>query len=226
MRFEIGLLAIGILTSGPLVRDARAAAPEVGGDSKAGVIDATADVHSFPGYCDFNLPGLVSHRDLKLDLVLEGDLLRWGAGLTMWGEPDVALLVSGLRQVRVASFDIGPDRAEKVDARIADIAKRLEGKGWFKVVRTHKADSQAYVFLKLVEGAIDGVVVMNVDSDGKASFVNVVGRIEPEQLGRLGTKFHIDGLDRIEIGSTVRTHRDSDRDGSRDSGRARDSSKN
>jgi hypothetical protein len=204
------LLALGILTCGALARDARAAAPEAVGDSKAGVkLDPAADARTFPGYCDFDLPGLVSPQDLKVDLVLEGDLLQWGAGLAMWGEPDVSKLVAGLRQVRVASFDIGSDRAEKVDAKIADIAKRLEGKGWVKVVRTHEADSQAYVFLKLVDGAIDGVVVMDVDSNGKASFVNVVGRIDPEQLGRLGTKFHIDGMDRIEIGSTVRTHRGS-----------------
>ena len=45
---------------------------------------------------------------------------------------------------------------------------------------------------------IDGLVVMVVSDDDEAVFVNVVGTIDPAQIGRIGHSFRIDALDDID----------------------------
>jgi hypothetical protein len=47
--------------------------------------------------------------------------------------------------------------------------------------------------------SLSGLVVMAVEENDEAVFVNIVGEIDPEQLGKLSNKFHIPKLDSIEI---------------------------
>ena len=90
-------------------------------------------------------------------------------------------------------------RAGKVDAKVAALGKQLEGRGWQAVVRAHDKDSRTVVYLRWVDDVVQGVVAMHIDDHGRAAFVNVVGELDPEQIGRLGARFDIDGLDRVKI---------------------------
>ena len=47
---------------------------------------------------------------------------------------------------------------------------------------------------------IAGMVVMVVSpEDDETVFVNIVGQIDPEQIGRIGRKFDIDPLDEMTV---------------------------
>jgi hypothetical protein len=50
-----------------------------------------------------------------------------------------------------------------------------------------------------VKDRIAGLVVMAVEPGDEAAFVNIVGDIDPAQIGRLGRKFDIEPLDSIRI---------------------------
>ena len=152
-----------------------------------------------PGYFDFSILDVVGKEDLTLNLTLEGDLLRAGAGLAGNGDADLGSLLSRLKQIRIQTFDMNESRSQKVQAKVGELGKQLEGKGWQPIVRAHDKDSHTCVYLKWGGQVIEGVAVMSVEADRKASFVNVIGDIDPEQVGRLGASFDIDGLDDLKI---------------------------
>mgnify|MGYP005719244871 CR=1 FL=1 len=44
-----------------------------------------------------------------------------------------------------------------------------------------------------------GIVVLVVERDGEAVFVNIVGEIDPEDVGRLGHNWEIHGLEDFDF---------------------------
>ena len=40
---------------------------------------------------------------------------------------------------------------------------------------------------------------MSIDDDGEATFVNIVGEIDPRQVGKLASQYNIDHLDSARV---------------------------
>jgi len=65
-------------------------------------------------------------------------------------------------------------------------------KNWDRIVRVKKKNEVSNVYIKTVDDdKIEGLVVTNIDYDGEASFVNIVGNIDLDSIGRLSEKFNI-----------------------------------
>ncbi|MEX0601036.1 MAG: DUF4252 domain-containing protein, partial [Rhodothermales bacterium] len=75
-------------------------------------------------------------------------------------------------------------------------AKELEAQGWETVVRVREEDQRVNVYMKVRDDVIAGLVVMVLEPDDEegAVFVNIVGDINPEQIGRIGRALDIDPL--------------------------------
>jgi hypothetical protein len=69
---------------------------------------------------------------------------------------------------------------------------------------------------------MQGLVVMDINPHDKASFVNIVGEIDPEQIGRISSKFHIGDVDSLEGQIRMRHNRDRDRDKDKSKDRPKD----
>jgi hypothetical protein len=113
-------------------------------------------------------------------------------------EPDVARLLGGLQLVRVNV--IGLDEANRTDMekRVEKIRKELDSKGWERIVTAQKEGQDVGVYLKSKDkDTVQGVVVMVIDGNHQAVFVNVVGDIKPEQIALLGEKLHLDPLKKL-----------------------------
>jgi hypothetical protein len=78
------------------------------------------------------------------------------------------------------------------------MAKKLEEDGWFRAVLVREKREHIYVYFKLGENVLDGITIMAVEEDLHAGFVNIVGEIDPEQIGRLGRKFDIHELNNLD----------------------------
>ena len=156
------------------------------------------EVQKHPGYVDFGpMASIFGEEDATVEVFLEPNLLSMVAAVTQGSDPELSDMLHKLKQIRVQTFKIGADRADKVEEKTAEVAKRLEGSGWQTVVRVReRRQERTYVYMKWVDKKVQGLVVMNVNpGEDEASFVNIVGEIDPEQLGRLGHKFNIDALD-------------------------------
>jgi Na+-translocating ferredoxin:NAD+ oxidoreductase RnfG subunit len=85
-----------------------------------------------------------------------------------------------------------------MEKRVEKIRKELDSKGWERIVAAQKTDQDVGIYLKSKDkDTVQGVVVMVIEANHQAVFVNVVGDIKPEQLALLGEKLHIDPLKKL-----------------------------
>jgi hypothetical protein len=63
------------------------------------------------------------------------------------------------------------------------------------VARIREDENEVYLYVKEHGEEIDGLTAMVISEEGEAVFVNIVGHIDPSQIGRIGRRFDIDELD-------------------------------
>ena len=118
--------------------------------------------------------------------------------------PQAASALAGITSVRVYVYEgIGaelPDVLAFVDRTSAS----LESAGWHPAVRVREQGEQVRVYMKpsapgadgAAAGTLDGITVMVTDSGAgdEAVFVNIAGKIRPEQLGAVVGTFGMHGM--------------------------------
>lgn len=170
-----------------------------------GVGPARADtaVEEQPGYVDLSDLGLPSGTEATVEVNLRGAVLRLIGAASRGEEPEFAEMIDKLQLIRVLIFPLKDLDPTRVQDRIAALGSRVEQQGWEKVVRVKEREEQAHVYLKLTGEQIAGLLVMAVDNSDKGEdavvFVNIVGQIDPEQIGRLGQQLNISPLDSIRL---------------------------
>lgn len=167
----------------------------------AGRAFATDDVTKHPGYVDFdNIIKLFGKQDTNVEISLDQAMLQFLAKFA-GGDPELSSMCAKLMQIRVQTFVMESDKADAVEKTVSDVAEKLGSQGWNPMVKVHdrRDGSQTYVYMKLVNGKSQGLVVMNIDPRDEASFVNIVGEIDPEQIGRLSHTMHINQLDSLDM---------------------------
>ena len=158
------------------------------------------DYTKHPGYVDFGEIDELKDVEETVEVFIRGPLLRFVSKATRNEDPNLADLLDGLLLIRVNVFEVTPDNEQKVKDVISDISKKLEKKKWERMVRIRKRDENANVFTQFGKNdELTGLVVLGFEERDEAVFVNIVGRIDPEQLGKLSGKFNIPSLDSIEL---------------------------
>lgn len=170
--------------------------------------DNDADIRKLPGYVDFNSIDLFKNREAKVEVNLKGPMLQLVSKFAKYDEKGEYDVLSRLKLVNVHIFDIDHDTAKKFSEASRGIAAQLDKKGWERIVRVRDEGDHVDVYFKPSHDYewIDGIVVMVVGDDDEAVFVNVVGQIRPEDIGRLGGQFGIHELEGIDSTSIHKRH--------------------
>lgn len=166
------------------------------------------DVTKEPGYVDFGTMAIFGQKEADVEVLLEQTLIK--AVADMSGDPELKAMLAKLKQIRVQTFAIEPDKLEAIEKKTAEVARKLESQGWAPMVKVVKprVGERTYVYMKMSGNVIQGMTVMKVDPQDEASFVNIVGEIDPEQVGRISQKFHLSGMDSLKIRSVNETSDD------------------
>lgn len=156
------------------------------------------DFSSEAGYVDFgNLSEFESGEGVT-EVYLEENLLRMVSKITNESEPDVTELLKGLKLIKVNSFEISDKNEAALLKRMEDIDKKLSGKNWQRIVRRKAKDETAYVYVRTGNSdKFTGLVVLAFDKPGEAAFVNIVGDINLETIGKLTNRFDIPALGKV-----------------------------
>ncbi|MFQ5628006.1 MAG: DUF4252 domain-containing protein [bacterium] len=155
------------------------------------------EIRKNPGYFDLNNISKMFDEEPTLEINLEGFLLSMAASATKIAEPDLADVLDNLLYVRVERYDLPFDKRKTVQDKNSDLAKNLDKSGWERIVRVRENRDDVYIYLKPDKKNIVGIVVMAVEGSKNVLFANIVGNIDPEQIGRIGSRWDLDHLDSI-----------------------------
>jgi hypothetical protein len=160
---------------------------------------AKEDYTKHPGYVDFNALDVFADEDAKVEVYLKQPMLKLLSEFAKHEDPELFEMFAKLKLVRVQVFEVTPELAEKFEAESSKTIKALDKKGWERVVRVREDDQRVYIYLKPSDDyeMIQGIVVIAMEYDDEAVFVNIVGDIHPDDIGRLSHYFGIEELDSI-----------------------------
>ena len=161
--------------------------------------DENAELRKHPGYVDFSKIQILGEAEESVEVFLQSPILKLVAAVTGEQDPELARMLKNLLLVRVNSFKLHTEETAKILPEINRIEKKLNEQNWQKIVRVVKdKQDRANIYLKVDDNdRIAGLVVMAIDDDNEAVFVNIVGNIDMNQVSKLGKKFKINELERI-----------------------------
>jgi hypothetical protein len=147
-----------------------------------------------PGYVDFD--PILGDMESSVEVYLKGSLLVLAREAVKDEDPELSNVLSKIEYVKVQIFPVHGASMEQLMDKVHDVATQLEKKGWEIAVRVREKDEQVHVYLLPGDDEdIRGLVVMVVGDDDEAAFINIVGNINPAEIGRIGRTFHIDSMD-------------------------------
>jgi len=151
------------------------------------------------GYVDFSDFEGLNKIEKTVEVFLEGPILKFVSMASAGEDPELSQLLEDLKVIKVDVFQVERRLTEEVKSIIDNISSKLKSENWTRMVRVKEEDEQVEIFTQFTGNVMSGILVMAIDKDGEAVFVNIVGKIDPSQLGKLGGKFNIPNLDSIEI---------------------------
>ncbi|HYE59009.1 MAG TPA: DUF4252 domain-containing protein [Rhodothermales bacterium] len=145
-----------------------------------------------PGYVDVEAltQGITEEPTVEVDV--RGALLRLVVASARSDDPELASMLSRLRAIQVRVYKLNSRDRSVVAGRTAEFARRLRSQGWEPFVRVRDEDSRVDMMVRTNGDRITGLVALVVGDDEEAVFLNIVGEVDPEQVGRIGRRFNVD----------------------------------
>ncbi len=143
----------------------------------------------FPGYVDFGELNAI-FGEPTVQIAVGESLLGLVGALSASQDPEAAELFKRLNGVRVSVFETSQMADGAVDY-VKDVSSQLSNLGWESVVTVNSADEQVRIFMKIDNDKVEGITVMAIE-ENEAVFVNVIGSINPAELGKVMENFDID----------------------------------
>ena len=144
---------------------------------------------NFPGYVDFGeLSSIFGEPTVQISV--GESLLGLVSSLSASEDPEAAELFNRLNGVRVNVFET-TSMADGAIGLVKDVSSKLSAHGWESVVTVNSDEEQVRIFMMINDGQVEGITVMAVE-ETEAVFVNVIGSISPDELGKVMENFDVD----------------------------------
>ena len=147
------------------------------------------ELKDLPGYVVFGDLSL-TYGEPKITINLGGTMLNFVGMMSSSESPETSEMISKLKGIRVQIYSI-EDNADAAMNQFGDTKSSLKSSGWEPIVQVNEDDEQVLVYMKAVEGNMEGMTVMVVDQE-EAVFVNVIGQLNPAELAKVMDKFDVD----------------------------------
>jgi len=147
------------------------------------------ELKDLAGYVDFGDLSL-TYGEPKITINLGGTMLNFVGMMSSSESPETSEMISKLKGIRVQIYSLDED-ANAARDQFGKTKSSLKSSGWEPIVQVNEDDEQVLVYMKTNEGNMEGMTVMVVD-DEEAVFVNVIGQLNPAELGRVMDSFDVD----------------------------------
>ena len=151
-----------------------------------------------PGFVDLDVFTFFEEIDPAVDMSINAPLLRQLAKAVKWEDRQMAEALRGLELIRVTRFPVRDMPKKDVVDRLIDVEQALDRAGWETLAHAHKKKERLTLYGKMDGDCVLGLlaVVFHPGDPHEVVFANLVGEIDPEQIGRIGRKFEIDAFKR------------------------------
>lgn len=152
------------------------------------VIAQEDELKDLPGYVDFGDLSL-TYGEPKITINLGGTMLNFVGMMSSSESPETSEMISKLKGIRVQIYSL-EENADVARSQFSDTKSSLKSSGWEPIVQVNEDDEQVLVYMKAVDGNMEGMTVMVVD-DEEAVFVNVIGQLNPAELAQVMDQFDV-----------------------------------
>ena len=148
------------------------------------------ELKTMPGYVAFESLDEV-YGEPKVRVNVGGFLLSLMSKAAK-NDPEATAILEGLEGVRINVYSTGGEVAPAID-QLQNAKNMLSNQNWEPIIQVNEDRQNAQVFIKANGEGVQGLTVMAVDADD-AVFVNILGSIDPENLGAIMDQFDVDLL--------------------------------
>ncbi len=150
-----------------------------------------------------NAQGQIDFADLsehygepKVEINLSSSLMKLVGGFANSEDPEVGSILSSLESIKVRVYNLNGE-LEKANSTVDRVSGELKADNWetLVTVNNNEENQKVRIFSKSTSNVIDGVVVMVVSPEkeaGEAVFINIVGEIDPEKIGKVAETLNVD----------------------------------
>jgi spermidine/putrescine-binding protein len=161
---------------------------------------AATTVSTSGGYVDESaFRALVDDQQDVVEINLDGAILQALAknGKDGHHADDTKDVLAKLKSIHAVIGTV-KGSAEEALALVQKTDRKLGASGWQRITRVTDATSTISVLTHTVADKIDGLVVLIFDSkDKELVFANLAGEIDITQLGEIGERLNVPGLDQV-----------------------------
>lgn len=149
-----------------------------------------ADFESMPGYVDFSSLDAI-YGEPRVMINIGGPLMKlMAAAAASSDDPQVAALMSELEGVRINIYNTGGN-TEPALAQMSQAKAALEAEQWQPIVQVKEEGEDVQMFTKIEGELMQGMAIMVVNQE-EAVFLNILGSIDPAQVGSVMKQLHVD----------------------------------
>ena len=148
------------------------------------------ELKTMPGYVAFESLDEV-YGEPKVRVNVGGFLLSLMSKAAK-NDPEAAAVLEGLEGVRINVYSTGGEVLPAID-QLQNAKNMLSNQNWEPIIQVNEDRQNVQVFIKANGEGVQGLTVMAVDADD-AVFVNILGSIDPENLGAIMDQFDVDLL--------------------------------
>jgi hypothetical protein len=149
------------------------------------------DLRDEPGYFDFSEFEEFAAEGKSVEVYVKEPLLSFARAALAAEEPELARILDKIKQVTVRVFSIDAKDNRKIRSMVETLDKKLERSDWESTVRVKENGEQVLVYVKTTGNKIDGLAVMAIEYGKEAAFINIIGQIDPVDIGKLSGRFNI-----------------------------------
>ena len=148
------------------------------------------ELKTMPGYVAFeSLDGVYGNPKVRVSV---GGFLLSLMSKVAKNDPEAAAVLEGLEGVRINVYSTGGEVAPAID-QLQNAKNMLSNQNWEPIIQVNEDRQNVQVFIKANGEGVQGLTVMAVDADD-AVFVNILGSIDPANLGAIMDQFDVDLL--------------------------------
>lgn len=150
----------------------------------------TNEIKNLAGYVDFG-DLTSSYGEPNVEINLGPSMLQFASAIVGNDDPEALAVMKGLKAIRVKIYNIDGN-ADAAIGQINKSRKQLEDDNWEQIVKVKEDGEQTHIFMKMIDGKIEGMTVLVAGDEDEAIFINIIGNIDPKDLGKITESFDVD----------------------------------